>query len=268
MLASVLNQHPELHVTPLSPTVELLYYTEKYFDEGSEGYAADPQPQSKQAVLENIPRNYYAHIAKPYVMDNNRAWPNNIERIQRYMDPDPKIVCIVRDIPSILASFIDLINRSDNAGENFIDRWLVEHGMELNTANRCYYLMQPTGIVNQSLWSMYQGHAKGHGHGMHLVEYDDLVADPERVLSRVVDFLGIRHHEFEFDNIINVTPVNDVTYNLQGMHSVRSKLRNRGLDPKKILGAELVARYSGLEYWRQNVSEHKYSVFGIRHGRN
>ena len=32
MLASVMNQHPDLYVSPLSPTVELLYYTEKYFD--------------------------------------------------------------------------------------------------------------------------------------------------------------------------------------------------------------------------------------------
>ena len=35
MLASVMNQHPDLYVSPLSPTVELLYYTEKYFDEQS-----------------------------------------------------------------------------------------------------------------------------------------------------------------------------------------------------------------------------------------
>lgn len=267
MLASILNQHPYLHVTPLSPTVELLYYTEKYFDEGSEGYAADPQPMGKQSVLENIPRNYYAHIKKPYIMDNNRAWPNNIDRIQRFMEPDPKIVCIVRDIPSILASFIDLVNRSKTPGKNFIDSWLIENNLELTTENRCYYLMQPTGIVNQSLWSMYQGYAKGQAHRMHLVEYDDLVSEPENTLAKIIDFLGIDQHEFNFDNIVNVTPVNDVTYNLEGMHSVRATLQSRDLNPVEILGPELVEYYSGLEYWRKCDSGHKYNVFGINNGR-
>ena len=64
MLASVMNQHPDLYVSPLSPTVELLYYTEKYFDEGSEAYNANPQPVAKQSVLESLPREYYKNIPK------------------------------------------------------------------------------------------------------------------------------------------------------------------------------------------------------------
>jgi sulfotransferase len=263
MLASVMNQHPDLYVSPLSPTVELLYYTEKYFNEQSEAYNANPQPESKQHVLESIPHNYYANIPKKYIMDNNRAWPNNIERIQRFIEPNPKIVCIVRDIPSILASFVDLINRSKNPGENFVDRWLIENHLELNTENRCFYLMQPTGIVNQSLWSMYQGHKFNHHKRMHLVEYDDLVNSPETTLRDITDFLDISPYKFEFNRIKNVTPVDDITYNLEGMHSVRPKLETRGLDPVKILGPELVEQYSGLEYWRTSTTTHKYSMFGI-----
>jgi sulfotransferase len=268
MLASVLNQHPDLHVTPLSPTVELLYYTEKYFDQQSEAYSADAQPIGKQNVLENIPQNYYAHVAKHYVMDNNRAWPNNVDRIQRFITADPKIVCIVRDIPSILASFVDLVNRSANPGDNFIDRWLLDNGMALTTENRCYYLMQPTGIVNQSLWSMYQGYSGGHRDKMHIVEYDDLVGSPDATLASIVDFLGLDQHEFDFENIVNVTPVDDVTYNLAGMHSVRSKLASRQLDPMAILGADLVNYYSGFEYWRSSEYSNKYCIFGINYGRN
>jgi sulfotransferase len=264
MLASVLNQHPALHVTPLSPTIELLYYTEKYFDEQSEAYSADAQPIGKQSVLENIPQNYYAHVAKPYVMDNNRAWPNNVDRIQRFMTADPKIVCIVRDIPSILASFVDLVNRSANPGDNFIDRWLLDNGMALTTENRCYYLMQPTGIVNQSLWSMYQGWKDpAIRKCMHLVEYDHLTAEPNNTMSGIVEFLGLNPHEFVFDGIKNVTPVDDVTYNLEGMHSVRPRLQHRNLDPVAVLGPELVQQYSGLEYWRKPADPNKYMIFGI-----
>ena len=264
MLASVMNQHPDLYVSPLSPTVELLYYTEKYFDEGSEAYNANPQPVAKQSVLESLPRESYKNIPKKYIMDNNRAWPNNTDRICNFMTKTPKIVCIVRDIPSILASFIDLVNRSNNPGENFIDRWLVDNRMELNTKNRCYYLMQPTGIVNQSLWSMYQGYNNSSVKAcMHMVEYDDLISKPDEIMSDIVDFLDIPSYKFVFNKIENVTPVDDVTYNLEGMHSVRPKLASRYLDPVEILGYELVKQYSGLEYWREVVKPSKVKLFSI-----
>jgi hypothetical protein len=264
MLASVMNQHPDLYVSPLSPTVELLYYTEKYFDEQSEAYTANSQPEAKQCVLESIPQNYYQNISKKYIMDNNRAWPNNVDRIHRFITPNPKIVCIVRDIPSILTSFIDLINRSKNPGTNFVDRWLLEHRMELTTENRCFYLMQPTGIVNQSLWSMYQGfkNPKIAPH-MHLVEYDDLLSDPKSTMQNLTKFLNISSFDFSFNNIENVTPVNDVTYNLEGMHSVRPTLHHRKINPLTVLGPELVEKYSGLEYWKKTENFDKYRIFGI-----
>ena len=264
MLASVMNQHPDLYVSPLSPTVELLYYTEKYFDEGSEAYNANPQLVAKQSVLESLPREYYKNIPKKYIMDNNRAWPNNTDRICKFITTNPKIVCIVRDVPSILASFIDLVNRSNNPGDNFIDRWLVDNRMELNTKNRCYYLMQPTGIVNQSLWSMYQGYSNPSIKAcMHMVEYDDLISKPDEIMSDIVDFLDIPSYKFVFNKIENVTPVDDVTYNLEGMHSVRPKLASRNLDPVEILGHELVKQYSGLEYWREVVKPSKVKLFSI-----
>lgn len=264
MLASVMNQHPDLYVSPLSPTVELLYYTEKYFDEESEGYSANPQPVSKQNVLEALPREYYKNIPKKYIMDNNRAWPNNVDRICRFMTKTPKIVCIVRDVPSILTSFIDLVNRSNNPGDNFIDRWLLDNRMELNTRNRCYYLMQPTGIVNQSLWSMYQGYSNPSVKAcMHIVEYDDLIQNPDNVMNGIVDFLDIPSYKFIFNDIKNVTPVDDVTYNLEGMHSVRPKLASRNLDPLEILGPELIEMYSGLEYWRESKKTSKIKLFSI-----
>jgi sulfotransferase len=197
-------------------------------------------------------------------MDNNRAWPNNTDRICKFITTKPKIVCIVRDVPSILASFIDLVNRSNNPGDNFIDRWLVDNRMELNTKNRCYYLMQPTGIVNQSLWSMYQGYNNPSVKScMHMVEYDELISNPEETLSDIVDFLDIPSYKFVFNNIKNVTPVDDVTYNLEGMHSVRPKLASRNLDPVEILGIELVREYSGLEYWREVVKPRKIKLFSI-----
>lgn len=263
MLASVMNQHPDLYVTPLSLTVELLYYNKTYFLERSESYEADPRPIGMQCVLENIARNYYFDVSKKYIMDNNRAWPNNVNLIKKFLSKTPKIVCIVRDVPSILASFIDLVNHSNNPGKNFIDRWLLDHNLQLTTENRCMSLMQPIGIVNQSLWSLYQGFKHGHTDLMHIVEYNDLINEPHQTLFDITKWLGIEEHDFQFNNIINVTPVSDASYQLNGMHSVRPQLQDRKLDVYEILGKKLVEEYSGLEYWRGHKSNKKYSIFKI-----
>jgi hypothetical protein len=50
LLRSILNQNPELHSGPISPSVELLYYTDKYF-QSSEMLLASPQPESCFNVL-------------------------------------------------------------------------------------------------------------------------------------------------------------------------------------------------------------------------
>jgi hypothetical protein len=262
MLASVLNQHPDLYVSSLSPTIELLYHCEEYF-KTSDPFIADPNHIGKNAILRSMPQQYYAHIEKKYIVDNSRGWPNNIQRIKDHITPDPKIVCIVRDIPSILASFITLAENEQNKRKNFIDLWLLENNLDLTTENRCMYLMQPIGIVNQSLWSMYQGYSSPDSHRLHIVEYDDLVSSPDEVLYNITKFWGVSNHKFDFNNIKNVTPVDDMSYGFDGMHDVRPVLKNRNLDPEKILGKKLVEQYSGLEYWRKSKKMNKYKVFGI-----
>ena len=257
MLASLMNQHPDLYCSSLSPTVELLVYNQKYFVEESEQFKADSNIEGMNNVLRGIPQNYYAHIPKKYIMDNNRAWPNNIDRIKQHITDKPKIVCIVRDVAGILASFIHLLNKNNNQGKNFVDRWLLQNGLPLTTEARCYYLMQPIGIVNQSLWSFAQAFEKNQSRYLHIVEYEDLISNPQETMSNITKFLEIDNFNFDFENIINVTPVDDTTYNLEGMHDVRKKLEHNKLDPRKILGDELIAKYSGLEFWRKN----KYNIF-------
>lgn len=263
MLASLMNQHPDLYVGPLSPSIEMIYYTEKYFNERSEAYQSFPEPEAKNNVLSSMMPNYYAHIPKKYIMDNNRAWPNNIDLIQNYITPNPKIVCIVRDVVEILASFIDLIHRANTPGINFVDQDLIKNKLELTDENRCNHLMNPAGIVNQSLWSFNRAYVKRQEKYLHLVEYNDLINSPDETMNKIVNFLGLKPYNFQFNNIVNVTPVDDTTYHLEGMHSVRSLLKNRNLDPVKILGQNLVDKYSGFEFWRNKNVGHKYKIFGL-----
>jgi len=260
LVGALLNQHPDIYCSPLSPVLECMYYTEQYFLKNSEQYKAFKRPEAVTNVVRNIPVSYYEDIGKKYIIDKNRAWPNNIDRIKKYITRKPKIVCMVRDVPSILASFINLIEKNKNTGLNFVDQWLVDNNYKLNTENRCMYLMQPIGIVNQSLWSFMQAYEKNQDHHLHIVEYEDMMRDPDSEMQKILDYLGINRFEFDYSNIINPVQEDDTTYNLEGMHTVRQKLEHQKLDTKDILGQKLIDKYSGLEFWRKKKA---VKVFGI-----
>jgi sulfotransferase len=258
LLASILNQHPEVYSGPLSPIIESMYYTEKYFTEGSDIYASCENPEALRRVISGIPVSYYADIEKRFVIDKNRAWPNNIDLIKRYIEPDPKIICTVRSIPAILASFVHLIEENNNPGENFVDTWLTDNDLAITTENRCYYLMQPTGIVNQSLWAFSQAYEKKQENYLKIIEYDHLMENPELVLSEIINYLGIAPFGFDLTNINNDFQEDDMrVYKLKGMHSVRKNLGDRKLDPTEILGGDIIKRFSGLEFWRNRRPEIK-----------
>lgn len=252
LLAAILNQHPEIYSGLLSPVLEFMYYTEQYFLTKSEQYKVFKRPDAVTNVVKNIPLSYYEDIDKKYIMDKNRAWPNNIDRIKKYITSEPKIVCTVRDMPSILASFIHLIEKNKNNGINFVDRWLIDNNFPLTTENRCMYLMQPIGIVNKSMWSFLQAFEKNYQHHLHIVEYADLMKEPERTMAKITDYLGVDNFNFDYDNIINPVEEDDTEYNLEGMHSVRKKISDQKLDPRKILGDDIIKKFSGLEFWRSN----------------
>lgn len=261
LVGALLNQHPDVYCSALSPVLECMYYTEQYFLKKSEQYNAFKRPHAVTNVVRNVPESYYADIDKNIIIDKSRAWPNNIDRIKKYITPDPKIICMVRDIPSILASFINLIDKNKNEGTNFIDAWLLENGYKLTTENRCMYLMQPIGIVNQSIWSFMQAFEKNEQKHLHIVEYEDLMREPDLVMQNILRYIGADKFNFDYSHISNPVQEDDTIYNLEGMHTVRIKLEHQKLNTKEIIGQKLIDKYSGLEFWRGY--KEKIKVFGI-----
>ena len=185
LLRSILNQNPILFSGPISPSVELLYYTDKYF-QSSEMLLASPNPQGCYDVLSNMMDHLYHNImekeGKSKIIEFNRALPNNIERFRTYIKDDVRIVCPVRSIPEILASFISLIHKN-NDKVSFVDQYLIDKGIEVNDDNRCDYLMSDYGIVGQALFSMSRPYLRNEQSLLKIVEYDDLVENTDKVME-------------------------------------------------------------------------------------
>ena len=189
LLKSILEQNPNVHASPISPVMELMYWTEDYFKR-SEQYQAYPKPNIAHNIIKGMMDQFYMDVNKPIIIDHCRAWPNNIERIKTYLTSNPKIICPVRDVADILSSFITMIHRNKDQ-ISFIDKHLIDHGIPVNDDTRCEHLMSDVGIVEQSLWAQYQAFVKNDTKYMLFVEYEDLIYKQEETMRKIYDFLEV-----------------------------------------------------------------------------
>lgn len=249
LLKSILEQNPNVHASPISPVMELMYWTEDYFKR-SEQYQAYPKPNIAHNIIKGMMDQFYMDVNKPIIIDHCRAWPNNIERIKTYLTSNPKIICPVRDVANILSSFITMIHRNEDQ-ISFIDKHLIDHGISVNDDTRCEHLMSDVGIVEQSLWAQYQAFVKNDTKYMLFVEYEDLIYKQEETMRKIYDFLEVDPYSHDFNNVHNNHREMDTeVWNLKDMHYVRKEVKNISKKPEDVLSPYILNRYKKLEYWK------------------
>jgi sulfotransferase len=259
LLSALLNQNPQIHASTNSPLLDTIHYTEEYLLYNSEQYKAHPKPEAAHRVLSSIAPNYYFDIQEPIIIDKSRGWVNQIQHIKDYITPEPKIICPVRNIQDIMVSFIALIEQSKTL--SFVDRGLLERNLELTNDNRCDFLMSPQGIIGMSYHALAEAFRKGHQRHLLLVEYENLINNPQRELNRIHSFLRVPEYSYDFSNVKPKFDENDEVYGLENMHTVRNKVQKIHRDNSKYLSKYILDKYKKLEFWN-NITP-KYSVFGV-----
>ena len=259
LLTAILNQHPDIHASTNSPLLDTIHYTEEYLLYNSEQYKAHPKPECAHKVLSSIPHNYYFNIPKPIIIDKSRGWVNQIQHIKDYITKEPKIICVERDIQDILGSFLSLIEKSNSV--SFIDQKIIDLGIIPNNDNRCDYLMSSNGIVGMSYYALSEAYRKGYQNHLLIVEYENLIKNPQEQLDHIHSFLNIPFYNYNFQNINSEFEEKDEVYGLNNMHSVRNKIQKIHRDNSKYLSDYTLNKYKHMEFWHK--APKKYSVFGI-----
>lgn len=251
VLTSILNQNPAVYASPNSALVELLVNVRNHL-RVTEQARAFMQPEQEHDVLRGIMLGMYHFTEKPVVIDKSRAWPHpeNVALLNEVLPYQPKFIAVVRDLPSIMASFIQLIRNSTES--SYIDKALFEAGRPLLHSERCDWLFSAGGTIYESWHSLKMAFAAGYQKQFHLIEYDDLVTDPSHTLKKLYAFLELKPYEHDLKHIINPVPEDDSVYSIPGMHSVRPKLEKTSLPAQEVLGVELYEKYAQVPlFWRR-----------------
>lgn len=239
LLGSILNQNPDVYVSTTSPLYSLLLNTNEHLNLLNLQYTFDQISIGDKLYKSIVDAFYPDDRSFPIVFDKHRGWPRNVDAVRSYVDAEPKIICPVRPIAEIMASYITLAERDP---DNFIDRELRELGEPISNESRANYLWRVTMKVAYE--NMLIG-MKMHPESMLLVEYDQLVFRPEKALARIYKFCGMDLYEHEFEGIENTcAEAKDEAWGMKNLHDIRSTIGKQSVDPLCYLPREAIDYFS------------------------
>lgn len=253
LLSSLLNQNPRFYSGPSSPVVPTMIALEQSLS-NDELYLAFPKQAQAAKIISSVLENWYGDVEKPVIFDKNRSWVNRLHYIPGYFGVEPKVLYPVRNIDDILTSFISMYRRNPYTGQGKVpypDEMLIKNNIPLNDDNRCEVLCSPGGILGASYNGLKQVFAEGRQKQIHIIEYDELMSNPEETMRKIYDFLGQEYFAHDFQNIENIHRERDLeVYGLADMHDVRQSLSKISANPEEILSENILAKCRGAEFWR------------------
>ena len=241
ILSSILNQNPDVCCTPNSITLEI--YKDLFLLKQTDVFMNYPDHKSLDNVLDSVFDNYYKDWNCKYIIDRGPAGTDkNLELVKKHLNPNIKIIFLVRPILEVLASWMAWANKTPNS-------WLRKMK---NPTEACHKLMDPKGKIAKELLCMHNLLKPENKHHVQFIDYDEIVNKPKETIDSIYKFLGIPKFKHRFKNFEQIK-VNGLGYNDsifgEGMHTIKTKeLTKTKRDIKKILPKEIIDTYGKIQF--------------------
>jgi len=213
LLAAILNQNPDIHVSTSSPVVHLMWQIQEHLTT-DDFYRSHPKPKFQRTLISSVIDAYYQEQQERYIIDKNRSWITSLPLIHNHITHEPKILCPVRKTSEILQSFLKLMQQYPG---NMIDENIKP---PYTLQKRCDYLLSTSSVLMASVQQI----LNAPKHSLHFIDYDELLSHPKETIESVYQFLDIPHYEHSFTAIENQLQEDDTVYGMPTMHNVKSSL--------------------------------------------
>lgn len=217
--------------------LELIYAARHNYTESPEFKAQDAE-QMKNAFLgfckHGIHGYYDAITDKPFVIDKSRGHFAHYGFIDSFY-PKPKIICLVRHLPDIIASMEKMFRSNQHRSSPLVNHATMQ-GTTTPKRVDVWFNSPPIGLAVERLGEAIR---QGIDRQMLFIKYESLCLHPEMEMQRVYDFLEIPPHQHNFDAIPQTTKEDDAVYGFTGLHDIRSKLEMKPSDARDVLGKDV-----------------------------
>lgn len=239
LLGSILNQNPNVYVSSTSPMYSLLVNANEHLNTLDMQHTFDKVTIGDKIYRSIVDAFYPEDRSFPIVFDKHRGWPKHVDAIRDYVDSEPKIICPIRPIAEIIASYITLAEKDEN---NFIDRELRAAGGGTKNEDRANYLWQ---VTMKSIYENMTIGLKMHPNSILLVQYDDIVYSPDLVLESIYRFCDMEPYDHDFESIKNTCAEDkDEAWGMRNLHDIRPTLRKTSINPLCYLPRQAVEYFS------------------------
>jgi sulfotransferase len=234
LLQNVMGQNPDFYVTPTSGVLELVYAARANYTSSPEFKAQDSELM-KHGFLnfcnQGVTGFFNAVTDKPYVLDKSRGWGVHYGFLNSFY-PEPKIICMVRDLRSIFGSMEKNFRKNQH-----MDSGVVNHAQMQGTTTEkridTWAQSQPVGLAIERLHQMFK---EGTNAKVLFVRFEDFTSNPKKEMERIYNYLELPYYEHDFNNVEQITREDDSVYGIYGDHTIKSKIEPTRLDYKEVLG--------------------------------
>ena len=112
------------------------------------------------------------------------------------------------------------------------------------------FLMQPNGIIMQSLISAYTLMSDDRVLSI-AIDYDELMSSPKETVFHIFSFLEVDNLTIDLENIKKEESDNDAALGVPDtFHKVSSTIQKSIIDPDTMLSKELINNLKAMEFWK------------------
>lgn len=241
LFSGILKQNPDFYADIASPVKKITENSVNVITNSENNF--NITEDQRKNILYGIFDGYYKQIDKPVIFDSCRSWTKSTNFLKALF-PNTKILCLVRDIVSILNSFELIVSKNP-----FYTTTLTEH--QDNVFSRCDGMMDKNGGVVAGPWILLQEGYALNPEMIMLIEYENLCKTPEKTMRKVYEFLERPYYAHDFENVEYSNENFDKSCNLKNLHTVKKKVEYN--PPRCILPPEIVKKYKemNMEFWKE-----------------
>jgi len=227
LLMNLLGQNTSHHVTPTNGLIGLIgeIKTQWMNIEPFKAQGLDAVEPRISSSIRGLVYGFYEKelCAGKIIFDKNRAWLQNIELMEKVLNRKIKIICTVRDVKAVVASFEKLHRKSP------LSRKIPNGPMALESqtvGGRTGILLAKGGVAGMSANSIRDAYVRGFEDRLIIVPYKDLVSEPHRMLGEIHERLNLPSFRYDTNNVTQITKEDDMLYGWgSGLHTIRPKVK-------------------------------------------
>jgi len=239
LLQNLIGQNPKFHVTPTSGLAELVEHSLYKYNTTHAFKNQLDQVETEKNYVNFIRKGIYGFYEnttqKPFILDKSSRWIANMRLLYK-IDPNFKIICLVRDLRGIIASLEKKSRSKLNNG--FTEYKPEDYYVDLSINSRVNkYLETPPFKPGITLLEDLV-FTNNNLDNVLFIRYEDLCSKPIPEIKRIYNFLDLPLFKHSFNNINQITHEND-NYHKWVDHKIKSTLFQNPNDWNTILGEEI-----------------------------